>query len=50
MRTEEFQALAEDLEKLTPHQRTLLTERLQKIGHVQAVTRTVHTRVPQVWS
>jgi transposase-like protein len=37
MRTEEFQALAEGLDQLMPHQRTLLIERLQKIGHVQAV-------------
>ena len=35
MRRKEFQALAEELEKLTPHLRTMHTARLQKIGHVQ---------------
>ena len=44
MRTKEFQVLAEGLEKLTPHQRTLLTERLQRIGHVQAVHSLVERR------
>jgi hypothetical protein len=43
MRSKAFQALADDLEKLTPHQSALLTERLKKIGHVQA-------GVPQVRS
>jgi hypothetical protein len=37
MRPEEFQALAEELDKLTPHLRTLLAERWREIGHVQAV-------------
>ena len=45
MITEEFQALAEELGMLTPHQRTLLTERLQEIGHVQAVHTLVESRV-----
>lgn len=44
MRTEEFQALTEELEKLTPHQRGLLKERLRKIGHVQAVNTLVESR------
>ena len=44
MKTEEFQVLAGDLEKLTPHQRTLLTERLQQITHVQAVNTLVESR------
>lgn len=44
MRSKEFQALADELEKLTPHQRTLLTERLQRIGHVQAVHTLVESR------
>lgn len=44
MRSKEFQALADELEKLTPHQRALLTERLQKIGHVQAVHTLVESR------
>ena len=44
MRTKEFQVLAEELEKLTPYQRTLLTERLQKIGHIQAVHTLVESR------
>jgi transposase-like protein len=45
MITKKFQALAEELDKLTPHQRTLLTERLQEIGHVQAVPALVESRV-----
>ena len=45
MITEEFQALAEELDMLTPHQRTLLTERLQEIGQVQAVHTLVESRV-----
>jgi transposase-like protein len=45
MRTEKFHALAEELDRLTPRQRTLLTERLQKIGHVQAVHTLVESRV-----
>jgi hypothetical protein len=36
MRAEEFHVLTEELEKLMPRQRGLLTERLQKIGHVRA--------------
>lgn len=44
MRVEEFQALTEELEKLTPHQRALLSESLQKIGHVQAVHTLIESR------
>ena len=45
MKPEEFQALAEELNRLTPHQRTLLAERLREIGHVQAVHTVVESRV-----
>lgn len=45
MRVEEFHALSEELEKLTPHQRAQLAERLQKIGHVEAVNNLVESRV-----
>ena len=37
MKTEEFQALTAEIEKLTPHQRKLLAQRLDKIQNVQAV-------------
>ena len=45
MRPEDFQAWAEERDKLTPHQRTLLTERLRGIGHVQAVHTVVESHV-----
>lgn len=45
MRPEEFQALAAELEKLTPHQRAKLTERLHKIEQVQAVNTLVESRI-----
>jgi transposase-like protein len=45
MKTEEFQILAAELEKLTPHQRSLLVDRLHKIEHVQAVSTLVESRV-----
>ena len=45
MKTEEFQALAEELDKLPPYQRTLLMERLREFGHVQAVHTLVKRRV-----
>ena len=45
MRPEEFQALAAELEKLTPHQRAKLTERLHKIEHVRAINTLVESRV-----
>jgi len=44
MKAEEFRAMAAELEKLTPHQRNLLTERLQEIGHVQAVHTLIESR------
>lgn len=45
MKAKEFQALADTLEKLTPHQRELMTERLQKMGQVQAVNTLVESGV-----
>jgi transposase-like protein len=45
MRTEEFQLLTEDLEKMTPHQRGLLAERLRKMAHIKAVNTLVESRV-----
>ncbi len=45
MKTEEFQVMAAELEKLTPHQRSLLVDRLHKIEHVQAVSTLVESRV-----
>jgi len=44
MKTDEFQAIATDLEKLTPHQRTVLANRLREISHVQAVNTLVESR------
>jgi len=45
MKVEEFQILAAELEKLTPHQRSLLVDRLHRIEHVQAVNTLVESRV-----
>ena len=45
MKTEEFHALAAVLEKLTPHQRNILVDRLHKIEHVQAVSTLLESRV-----
>jgi len=45
MKVEEFQILAAKLEKLTPHQRSLLVDRLHRIEHVQAVSTLVESRV-----
>lgn len=45
MKLEEFQAMSAELEKLTPHQRSLLKDRLHKIDHVQAVNSMVESRV-----
>ena len=45
MKTEEFQVLAAELEKLTPHQRSLLVDRLHRIEHVHAVSTLVESRV-----
>ena len=44
MKTEEFQILAGNLEKLTPHQRNVLADRLREIGHIQAVNTLVESR------
>lgn len=44
MKPEEFQILAGDLEKLTPHQRNVLADRLREIGHIQAVNTLVESR------
>ena len=45
MKTEEFQILAAELEKLTPRQRTLLVDCLHKIEHVHAVSTLIESRV-----
>ena len=45
MKTEEFQALTAEIEKLTPHQRKLLSQRLDKIQNVQAVNTLIEGRV-----
>ncbi len=45
MKTEEFHVLTAELEKLTPHQRSILVDRLHKIEHVQAVSTLVESRV-----
>ncbi len=45
MKTEEFRALAEELDKLTPRQRALLAERSRELGHVRAVHTLVESRV-----
>jgi len=44
MKAEEFQILADELEKLTPHQRNILVGRLRQIGHVQTVNTLVESR------
>lgn len=45
MRREDFQALAANIETLTPHQRKLLTQRLSKIDNVQEVNALIESRV-----
>ena len=45
MKTKEFQVLSSKLEKLTPHQRSMLADRLHKIEHVQAVSSLIESRV-----
>jgi transposase-like protein len=45
MRREDFQALAANIETLTPHQRKLLTQRLSKIDNVQQVHALIESRV-----
>ncbi len=47
MKTEEFHVLTAALEKLTPHQRSILVDRLHKIEHVQAVSTLVESRVQE---
>jgi transposase-like protein len=44
MKAEEFQRLADELEKLTPHQRNVLADRLRQIGHAQTVNSLVESR------
>ena len=45
MKTEEFQILAAELARLTPHQRRLLADCLHKIGHIQAVSTLIENRI-----
>jgi transposase-like protein len=45
MKTEEFHVLTAALEKLTPHQRSILVDRLHEIVHIQAVSTLVESRV-----
>jgi transposase-like protein len=45
MKTEEFQALTAEIERLTPHQRKLLAQRLDKIQNVQAVNTLIEGRL-----
>lgn len=44
MKTQEFEKLAHELEKLTAHQRNMLVNRLRRVGHVQAVITLVESR------
>jgi transposase-like protein len=48
MKREEFQALTAEVDKLTPHQRKLLTQRLSKLENVQAVNALIESRVEAV--
>lgn len=45
MKREEFQSLTAQVDKLTPHQRKLLTQRLSKLESVQAVNALIESRV-----
>lgn len=45
MKLEEFQAMSAQLENLTPHQRSLLKDRLHKIDHIHAVNSMVESRI-----
>lgn len=45
MKREEFQALTAQVDKLTPHQRKLLTQCLSKVESVQAVNALIESRV-----
>ena len=44
MKAEDYHVLASNLEFLTPHQRTVLADRLREIGHVHAVHTLVESR------
>lgn len=45
MKSEEFRRLTAEVERLTPHQRQILTDRLSGAGHAQAVRSLVESRV-----
>ena len=45
MKPEDFQALSAEIEKLTPHQRKLLSKRLDTIQNVQAVNTLIESKV-----
>jgi transposase-like protein len=45
MKTEDFQALSAEIEKLTPHQRKLLSKRLDTIQNIQAVNTLIESKV-----
>ena len=45
MKPEDFQALSEEIEKLTPHQRKLLSKRMDTIQNVQAVNTLIESKV-----
>lgn len=45
MKAEEFRRLTAELERLTPHQKQILTDRLRTAGDAQAVRRLVESRV-----
>jgi Zn ribbon nucleic-acid-binding protein len=45
MKTEDFQTLSAEIAKLTPHQRKLLSKRLDKIQNVQAVNTLIESKV-----
>ena len=45
MKTEDFQTLSAEIDKLTPHQRKLLSKRLDKIQNVQAVNTLIESKV-----
>ena len=41
MKSEDFQALTSELTQLTPHQRSILSDRLREIEHASSVSRTL---------
>ncbi len=45
MKTDEFKELTTKLDRLTPHQRSILADRLHKIEHVHVVGTTIENRV-----